>query len=89
MIEVITPSSNNAAVNPNAAQHPTARDLHIVEIESKGRMAWQTSSGYNQRFRIEKKMGRWKTVISPKLKAQLRKSEDRGQDWRPDSELDD
>jgi hypothetical protein len=52
MIEVITPSSKNAAVNPNAAQHPTARDLHIVEIESKGRMAWQTSSGYNQRFRI-------------------------------------
>jgi hypothetical protein len=69
MIEVITPPSKNAAVSPNAAQHPTARDLHIAEVESKGRMAWQTSSGYNQRSRIETQMGRWKTVISPKLKA--------------------
>jgi hypothetical protein len=32
-------------------------------------MAWQKSSGYNQRSRVETLIGRWKTVIGPKLKA--------------------
>jgi hypothetical protein len=32
-------------------------------------MAWQKTSGYNQRSRIETQMGRWKAVIGPKLKA--------------------
>ena len=32
-------------------------------------MAWQVSSGYNQRSRAETQMGRWKMVIGPKLKA--------------------
>jgi len=32
-------------------------------------MAWQVSSGYNQRSRGETQMGRWKMVIGPKLKA--------------------
>lgn len=32
-------------------------------------MAWQKSTGYNQRSRVETQMGRWKTVIGPKLKA--------------------
>jgi hypothetical protein len=32
-------------------------------------MAWQKTSGYNQRSRGETLMGRWKAVIGPKLKA--------------------
>jgi len=32
-------------------------------------MAWQLSSGYNHRSRIETQMGRGKAVIGPKLKA--------------------
>ena len=32
-------------------------------------MAWQKANGYNQRSRVETLMGRWKTVIGPKLKA--------------------
>ena len=31
-------------------------------------MAWQKATGYNQRSRIETRMGRWKTVIGPKLR---------------------
>jgi hypothetical protein len=31
-------------------------------------MAWQKSSGYNQRSRIETQIGRWKAVIGSKLK---------------------
>ena len=68
MIEVITPPPKNAVFSRNAAQHPSIRDRHIAEIEAHGRMAWQTSSGYNQRSRIETQIGRWKTVIGPKLK---------------------
>lgn len=69
MIEVIIPPPKNAVFSQNAALHPTIRDLHITEIESKGRIAWQKSSGYNQRSRIETQIGRWKTVIGQKLKA--------------------
>ncbi|WP_372572603.1 IS5 family transposase [Ruegeria jejuensis] len=69
MIEVTIPPPKNAILSPNAAQDPTARDRHIVEIESRGRMAWQKATGYNQRSRGETLMGRWKTVIAPKLKA--------------------
>ena len=32
-------------------------------------MAWQKSTGYNRRSRIENQMSRWKTVIGPKLRA--------------------
>lgn len=32
-------------------------------------MAWQKTSGYNQRSRVETQIGRWKGVIGPKLKA--------------------
>ena len=32
-------------------------------------MAWQESSGYNQRSHGETQMGRWKVAIGPKLKA--------------------
>jgi hypothetical protein len=56
-------------LSDGAAQNPSARDGHIAEIETHGRMAWQKSSGYNQRSRIETQLGRWKTVIGSKLKA--------------------
>ena len=32
-------------------------------------MAWQKSSGYNQRSRIETQIGRWKAIFGPKLQA--------------------
>jgi len=69
MIEVTIPPPKNAVLSPNAALHPTVRDRHITEIAARGRMAWQKASGYNQRSRGETLMGRWKTVIGPKLKA--------------------
>jgi hypothetical protein len=69
MTEVIIRLPNNAIFSPDAAQHPTSRDRHIAEIESKGRLAWQKSSLYNQRSQVKTLMGRWKTVIGSKLKA--------------------
>lgn len=63
------PPPRNATLSPNAATNPTARDCHIAEITTRGRMAWQKATGYNQRSRGETLMGRWKTVVGPKLKA--------------------
>ena len=67
-IEVTIPPPKNAILSPNPAQNPSIRDRHIADIRAHGRMAWQKSSGYNQRNRGETQMGRWKTVIGPKLK---------------------
>jgi len=68
-IKVAMPSPKNAVLSPDAAQNPSIRDRHIGDIAAHGRMAWQKSSGYNQRSRGETLMGRWKIVIGPKLKA--------------------
>lgn len=68
-VEVIIPPPKNAVPSVNAAHNPTSRDRHIDAIATQGSMGWQKSSGYNQRSRVEAQMGRWKTVIGPKLKA--------------------
>lgn len=65
----------HATFSPNATQNPTVRDCHIAEILAHGRMAWQKTSGYNQRNRIETQMERWKAVIGPKLKARAFKNQ--------------
>lgn len=68
-VEVIIPPPKTAVSSPQAALNPSARDRHIAEIKTKGRMAWQQSSGYNRRCRGETQMDRWKTVIGQKLQA--------------------
>ncbi|MEP2658712.1 MAG: IS5/IS1182 family transposase, partial [Sedimentitalea sp.] len=69
MIEIAIPPPKNATLSPNAALHLTVRDRAIAQNKAHGRMAWQKTSGYNQRSRGETLMGRWKAVIGPKLKA--------------------
>jgi hypothetical protein len=68
-IKVTIPPPKNAALSADASRNPSIRDRHIAEIKADGRMAWQKSSGYNQRSRIETQIGRWKAVIGHKLKA--------------------
>jgi len=68
-VEIIIPPPKNAAFSSQSTHDPTLRDQHIAEVQTRGRMIWQTSSGYNQRSRIETQMGRWKAVIGSKLKA--------------------
>jgi len=74
-IKVTIPPPKNAALSPDAAHNPSMRDRHIAEIQAHGRIAWQTSSGYDQRSRGETLMGRWKAVIGPKLKARSLESQ--------------
>lgn len=69
IVEVIIPPPRTAVESPQSEQSPTMRDRHIAEIKTKGRIAWQKSSGYNQRSRVETQMGRWKAVTGPNLKS--------------------
>ena len=68
-IQIVIPPPKNAILSADAQDNPTLRDQRITAIRTGGRMAWQVSSGYNQRSRGETQMGRWKQVIGPKLKA--------------------
>ena len=68
-VEIIIPPPKNAALSPKSPHDPTLRDQRIIEIQTRGRMTWQSASGYNQRSRIEAQISRWKTVIGSKLKA--------------------
>ena len=68
-LDVVIPPPKNAVIRPQSARDPTDRDRHIAQIRSNGRMAWQLATGYNQRSRIETQIGRWKSVIGPKLKS--------------------
>lgn len=69
-VEIIIPPPRNAIQSPQSVSELSFRDQHIAEIQTRGRIAWQSGSGYNQRSRIETQIGRWKAVIGPKLKAQ-------------------
>ena len=53
----------------DADGNPTLRDQRIAAIPLGGRIAWQVSSGYNQRSDGETQMGRWMMVIGRNLKA--------------------
>jgi hypothetical protein len=69
------PPPKNGALSSDAVQNPSTRERHIAENQARGRIAWQRSSGYNQRSRGETLMGRWKAVIGPKLKARSLKKQ--------------
>ncbi len=68
-VEIIIPPPKTAVLSPDADGNPTLRDQRIAKIRAGGRMAWQASTGYNQRSRGETQMGRWKMVIGRNLKA--------------------
>jgi Transposase DDE domain len=45
------------------------RDRHLQVIETRGRMNWQRSSGYNRRSLAETAMFRYKSIIGRRLHA--------------------
>jgi len=56
-VEIIIPPPKNAALSPKSPHDPTLRDQRIIEIQTRGRMTWQSDSGYNKRSRIEAQIG--------------------------------
>jgi hypothetical protein len=66
---VIVPPRATAVPSPTADTAPTQRDGHLRYIAETGRMAWQTTSGYNRRAKLEAAIGRWKQVIGNGLRS--------------------
>ena len=66
---VVVPPRANAVPSDTAESAPTQRDGHLQHIARRGRMKWQSASGYNKRARVEAAMNRWKQVIGDELRA--------------------
>src|SRR4051794_35311207 len=66
---VIVPPRATAVPSATAETAPTQRDRHLQLIAEKGRMSWQTASGYNWRARAEAAIGRFKRVIGDGLRS--------------------
>jgi Transposase DDE domain len=56
---------------PSGADPPTRRDNHLQSIAENGRAAWQKTSGYNRRSKVEAAIGRWKQVIGDGLRSRI------------------
>jgi hypothetical protein len=63
--DVVIPPRSSAV----ASRHGTQRDQHITTIAKHGRMAWQKMTGYGRRNAVETAIGRYKTLIGPRLRA--------------------
>ena len=63
-VEVIIPPPRSAVLGLYGQ-----RDAHIRAIAERGRIAWQTETGYNFRALVEAQIGRWKSVLADGLKS--------------------
>jgi hypothetical protein len=75
---IIVPPRVTAVLSEAAETDPTQRDHHLQDIAVSGRMAWQKSSGYTERSRVETTIGQYKRVIGDGLcfhKAERRDTE--------------
>jgi hypothetical protein len=64
---VIPPRANAVEL---AGDGPSCqRDQHIAAINRDGRMKWQASTGYGKRALVETAIGRYKSIIGPRLQA--------------------
>ncbi len=60
---VVVPPRSTAVPSDTAETAPTQRDRHLQCIAEHGRAAWQKTSGYTIRARVEATIGRFKQVI--------------------------
>ncbi len=67
-IKVMIPP-RSMAVPSGEPSPPTQRDRHLAMIAEQGRLAWQATAGYGQRYLVETIMGRYKALIGPRLRA--------------------
>jgi transposase len=74
-IEVVIPPRKTAVLGTEPAVLDTEpspsnqRDRHIDMIHTHGRLGWQKATGYGQRALVETTMGRYKSLIGPRLRA--------------------
>jgi len=67
-IEVVIPP-RSTAVPSGEPGPPTQRDRHLAMIADQGRPGWQAATDYGQRSLVETTMGRYKSLIGPRLRA--------------------
>jgi transposase len=67
-IEIVIPP-RATAISGGEPDTPTQRDRHLAMIAEQGRLGWQAATGYGQRSVVETTMGRYKTLIGPRLRA--------------------
>lgn len=67
-IEVVIPP-RKTAVPSTESNRLNQRDRHLDMINTQGRIAWQTATGYGQRSLVETTMGRYKSLIGSRLRA--------------------
>jgi transposase len=67
-ITVVIPPRSTAVASGDP-DSPTQRDTHLAMIAEQGRLAWQATTGYGQRSLVETTMGRYKSLIGPRLRA--------------------
>jgi hypothetical protein len=68
-IAVVIPPRDTAVPSPQFECDASARDTHLLTIESLGRLAWQQVTGYGRRALVETTMGRYKLIIGARLRA--------------------
>ena len=68
-IAVVIPPRATAVPSANATTMPTQRDRHIALIADRGRLSWQKDTDYGKRALVETAMGRYKTIIGPRLRS--------------------
>src|SRR5436305_7550677 len=66
---VIVPPRRDAVPSGTAATAPTQRDRHLRLIAERGRLGWQTASGYNRPALAEAAVSRYKRVIGGTLRS--------------------
>ncbi|MEB0033289.1 transposase, partial [Undibacterium sp. RTI2.1] len=67
-IAVVIPP-RKTAVPGTQSRSPSQRNRHLDMINTEGRLAWQEATGYGQRALVETTMGRYKSIIGPRLRA--------------------
>jgi hypothetical protein len=67
-IDVVIPP-RSTAVPIGEADPPTQRDRHLAMIRDHGRLVWQAATDYGRRSLVETTMGRYKSLIGPRLRA--------------------
>lgn len=67
IVVVIPPRKTAVAGSESSSQNQ--RDHHLAMINTEGRLAWQEATGYGRRALVETTMGRYKSLIGPRLRA--------------------
>lgn len=66
-IEVVIPPRKTAVPGVQSST-PIQRDRHLEMINTEGRLGWQEATGYGRRALVETTMGRYKSLVGPRLR---------------------